>query len=101
MKPKGSKRVRITLEMDSHFLQLLQAKVSLHYLQDGEPRADVDPAGVLALLVLAEGRGMTELQVAMAVPPAWRQHIDSIPAERRVIENQTPRKKEAGNREHQ
>ena len=78
------KRVRITIEMDSTFIRLLNANVML----DGglTPDKVQDVRGVLARTVLAEARGAHETQVDLIVPPEWRANIEAIHDERRVFE---------------
>ena len=81
-----AKRVRITLEVDEHFVRLLQAKCQLKgWLGDDSP--ELDTGGVLCVLVLGEARGGTEMQILEKTPPIWRPHVAVIHGERKVIES--------------
>jgi len=84
-------RVRITLEVDSSFLNLLRAKCTLKGWTRWSPNykgeelpPELDPAGVLAILVLGEGLGQVSEVIDATVPPTWRPHVDVIHDERRV-----------------
>jgi len=96
-----SKRVRVTIEVDLSFLNLLRANIELTksvrgWLPKGEDAADEDAADeagnvtasqVLGLLVYMEARGGTELEIGASAPYVWRPHVDVIHAERRVYED--------------
>jgi hypothetical protein len=77
------KRVTIGIEMDSTFVRLLQANVSLSGLREKD---ELDPVHQLALLVLAEARGGLEAEVWATVLPAWRPHLDVVSELRKVVE---------------
>ena len=89
-----SKRVRITLEMDTEFIHMLDVACGLGKLglynkcaeDSGESLAAHAPVGALAGLVLAEARGATEDQVHAAIPLEWRAHIWAVSEERKVTE---------------
>lgn len=70
------KRVRVTIELTSRFVGLLQASCEMKGLlprPDGMEQQEPDAVGLLAALVLGEARGATELQLSMLVPPMWRE----------------------------
>lgn len=79
------KRVRVTIEVDEHFVRLLQACCQLKGLLGDKPKRR-DPMCVLAVLVLGESRGATEAQVREKIPIEWRSHLEAIHSERRVRE---------------
>jgi len=79
------KRVRLTLEVDSHFVKLLQANCQLSGLLSEDPKR-MDPKSVLAVIVLGEARGMLEEQIHAQTPLEWRPHIEAIHSERKVTE---------------
>jgi hypothetical protein len=79
------KRVRLTLEVDSEFVKLLQANVQLSGLLK-EDRGRLTPSQVLAVIVLGEARGALEEQIHAQTPPEWRPHIEAIHSERKVTE---------------
>lgn len=83
-----SKRVRVTIEMDTHFISLLNANVGL---TPGGLRGDnlkrQAPDEVLKRVVLMEARGASEEQVHVVIPPEWRPHIEVVHDERRVSED--------------
>lgn len=79
------KKVRFTLEVDEHFIRLLQASVQLKELLKDEPKR-MDPTDVLAVLVLGEARGATEEQIHARTPLEWRPHIEVVCSERKVTE---------------
>jgi|PlaIllAssembly_1097288.scaffolds.fasta_scaffold89356_3 hypothetical protein len=85
-----AKKVRITLELENGFIKLLNAKCQLdgaiHSAMKGDPSRQLDPAEVLAMLVLAEARGGTEEQIHAMTPHEWRSEINLIHEERRVYE---------------
>lgn len=76
-----SKKVRITIEVDSHFVRLLQASVQMKSLLGEEPKR-MDPVSVLAVVALGEMRGAKSEQVHAATPLEWRPHIDVVSDER-------------------
>ena len=79
------KRVKLTLEVDSQFVKLLQANVQLSGLL-GEDQPRMAPMQVLAVVVLGEARGATEEQIHAMTPIEWRPHIEAIHSERKVTE---------------
>lgn len=81
------KRVRICLELDEHFVRLLNAQVMLKGLGPDLDRQH-SPMEVLAVVVLAEARGAVPLQVHLLTPPEWRPHLEALPPLRAVIEEQ-------------
>ena len=84
------KTVRITLELQNGFIKLLNAKCQLDGViqsaMKGDPQLQLDPAEVLAMLVLAEARGGTEAQIHAMTPHEWRSEISLVHDERRVYE---------------
>lgn len=85
------KRVRVTLELDSQFIRLLNANVNLSGAMmaqlKGDPSRQLSPKEVLAILILGEARGATEEQLHMATPHEWRPNIELIHKERRVYQD--------------
>ena len=79
------KRVRLTIEVDSHFVKMLHANVQLSGLLNEEPKR-MDPKSVLAVIVLGEARGALEEQIHAQTPIEWRPHIEAIHSERKVTE---------------
>ena len=95
-KESSDKRVRITLELPSSFLRLLNAKATLKGWTRHDPRNDnneiapeLDAGGILAWLVLMEARGGIEEEIHACTPMMWR--TDGCPElihdERRVYED--------------
>ncbi len=81
------KRVRITIEVDEHFIRLLKAQIKIGcYGNLNEDYRQHTPAMALAVLALAEARGGLCEQVDAELPLEWRQHIQAIHDERKVIE---------------
>jgi hypothetical protein len=80
-----SKRVRIAIEMDEHFIRMLKANVELSGGMDGPDRQHT-PSDALKRLVLAEARGATEAQVHSFIRPEWRPHIEAVSHLREVTE---------------
>ena len=79
------KRVRLTLELDSEFIKLLQLNCQMQGLTGNEPKR-MDTIHALAILVLGEARGATEAQIRAKTPIEWRPHIEAIHSERKVTE---------------
>jgi hypothetical protein len=77
------KRGKLTLDVDSHFVKLLQANVQLLGLFHKD---QLDPSQVLAIIVLGEARGALEEQIHAQTPIEWRPHIEAVHSERRVEE---------------
>lgn len=84
------KRVRITLELDSTFIGLLNIEAQLGQWRErsaGEKgRTGLTPSLQLALVALMEARGGTEAEIWAAIQPPWRPHLDVVHAERKVEE---------------
>lgn len=84
------KRVRITLELDSQFIRLLNANVNLSGAMmstlKGDPTRQLSPKEVLAIMILGEARGATEEQLHAALPLEWRSNLELIHNERRVYQ---------------
>lgn len=72
------KKVTVAVTLDSSFVNLLNANVSMRYpgWSSGEIDKEVDVAGALAIAILAEARGAPELQVHASIPHMWRPHIE-------------------------
>ena len=70
------KKVRITLELDSSYLNLLKAKCQLsrytEWATGGDDPPQLDAGAILSLLVLCEARGAPEEQTPTATPMMWR-----------------------------
>ncbi len=85
-----SKKVRITLEMDSSFVSLLNVNCQLSGL--GNLKEDYkkhSPSDVVALISLLEARGATEDQIYAETPIEWRNSIQVIHSERKVLNEKT------------
>ena len=81
------KRVKITLELDSHFVRMLNASVQLKGLYDWRSERDkLTPLETIGLLAVAEARGGTEDQIDALIPDDWHGHIRAVHDERRVEE---------------
>lgn len=76
-----SKKVRLMIELDSHFVALLQANLTMHGFE-----REQDVLHVLGIAVLGEAMGGYPEQIWQKIPPAWRPHIDIISDKREVIE---------------
>jgi hypothetical protein len=77
-----SKRVRITLEVDSTFVKLLQANLQMKAgLLSGE--REQDALQVLGVVALGEMRGAIPEQTHARTQIAWRPHIEVVHEERR------------------
>lgn len=63
-----AKRVRICLELDEHFVRLLNGQVGFKGLGPDLDRQH-SPMEVLAVVVLAEARGALPEQVNLLTPP--------------------------------
>lgn len=75
------KRVRITLEVDAHFVRLLNANLQLNGTLSGDREPDV--LHILGIVALGEARGAPTEQVHIMTPPQWRPHIEAVHEERR------------------
>lgn len=81
------KRVRITLEVDSSFVRLLQANLQIAgALSDEAPIPDV--LHLLGIVALGEMRGARKAQIEARVPPTWRDRITVVSQERRWREEE-------------
>lgn len=80
------KRVRVTIEVDESFVRLLNAHVHLKRLGHEDCARDLAVNEVLAVVFLAEARGMLSEQVHTLTPPEWRPHIEAISDERSVTD---------------
>ena len=80
----AEKRVRICLEVDSHFVRMLNATVHLKGLG---PELDRQHTAleVLGVVVLAEARGALPEQVQAFTPIEWRAHIEAVHDAREVV----------------
>ena len=79
-----SKRVRVTLDVDTSFISLLNANIGLSGGMNSDKERDV--AGVLAVVFLMEARGAFPEQVHAAIPHKWRPHIEAVSDMRQVTE---------------
>ena len=77
------KEVTVGLTMSSSFIRLLNAKVQLAGLREKD---ELDPAGVLALVILAETRGGLEPEVDALIPPEHREDFRVEHSMRKVVE---------------
>ena len=80
-----AKRVKITLELTSSFVRLLQASVELKGLLAQE--AKLDPVGTLAVVVLGEARGGLPEQIESRIPTDFLGDIRVVHDERVVTED--------------
>jgi len=81
-----SKRVRITLEVDSTFVRLLNANLQMKEgLLKGERMPDVLQA--LGIVALGEMKGALPEQIHLMLTPEWRPHIEAVHDERRWRED--------------
>ncbi len=82
-----AKKIRITLEMDEHFIRMLRATCELKGLgnqrENYKQHSALDCLGVIALL---EARGIKEEQIYAEIPIEWRNNIEAIHEERKVLE---------------
>jgi len=87
-----SKRVRITLELDSDFIGRLRTTLALRGLMNGGDVAggQMTPLSVLGIVAMSEAMGAPPMQVALLTPPEWRANIEAIHDERRVYEDTVP-----------
>jgi hypothetical protein len=70
--------------MDTEFISLLWADVELSNLR---LKDELTPSQQLALLVLYEARGGTEVQVHDSILHSWRPHIEAVSEMRKVEES--------------
>lgn len=87
-----SKTVRVTLELPSSFINLLNAKATLSgwtKLATGDDHPELDAGSIVAWLVLNEARGSIEAEIHAATPMMWRDSEcpELIHEERRVYED--------------
>lgn len=81
------KRVRITIELDEHFIRLLNAQIRIGgYGNCNENYRQHTPAMALAVAALYEARGGYPEQVHAQIPHEWRPHLEVIHDERKVFE---------------
>ena len=89
-----NKSVRVTIELPSRFVGMLHNTLSLKGVtkwlagEDGVKRLTAED--LVAMLILAEAKGATKEQIAMAVPHEWREaglEPTLIHEERRVYED--------------
>jgi hypothetical protein len=90
-KPPVNKRVRVTIEVDSQFIRLLEANINMTaavrgWLLNNEDAGDITPCQVLGLLIYMEARGGFPERIHLSTPFMWRPNIDIIHDERRVYE---------------
>ena len=88
----SKKLVRVTIEVDDHFVRMLNATVSLGGLGNNRDNfKEHTAADVLAVAFLGEARGALEEQIWSQIPHTWRPHIDVIHELRqvKVMENET------------
>ncbi len=81
-----SKIVKVALELDEHFIRMLNAHVMLN--GGINPDRQLTAAAVLERVVLAEARGACEIEVDLTVPPEWRGNINILHDEREVREEE-------------
>ncbi len=86
-----SKRVVVAIEVDEHFVRLLNAQVALspRGLRGLEGSRSDTPSEVLARVALLEARGAFPEQIHAAIPNEWRPHIEVVSDLRRVKEDAT------------
>ena len=79
--------VRITLELNSRFVRLLDARVRLGLLQRSQKEAQLDPSDIVTLLVWSEACGHHAEEQAALIPPECRDIAPTIiNDERRVLQ---------------
>lgn len=85
-----NKRVRVMLELDSHFVALLNVSIQMNSATlghvTGKATRQLSADEVLTVLICAEARGGYEAEVDALIPLEWRPHISVVHSERCVIE---------------
>jgi hypothetical protein len=79
------KRVQIVIEMDEHFVRLLNAQLTLKKIGPNSDK-QLSPMEVLAVVALAEARGAYPEEIHAMTPIEWRPHIEAITKSRLVKE---------------
>jgi hypothetical protein len=80
------KKVRITLELDSHFVSMLRATLSMRHALNIETQPQLTAVEALGVVVYGEARGAFESDINAMTPHEWRPHIEAIHSERKVME---------------
>lgn len=78
------KRVRITIEVDEHFVRLLRANLTLKNRLNIDEQPKMTATDVLGIVVMGEARGALEEQIHAMTPQEWRPHIEAIHSMREV-----------------
>lgn len=79
-----TKKVQITLELDTEFVKLLNANVQL----SGDCKKDqLEPKAVLGVLALMEAKGATVEQINETIPAEWKSHVRALHDKRQVLES--------------
>jgi hypothetical protein len=85
---KKEKSVEITIRLDSQFVRLLNANITLSNVLQKAATGKIEPMSVLALLVLGEARGAFPEDTRAKIPSDWQGQIDVVPERRRVWEGE-------------
>jgi hypothetical protein len=80
------KRVRITLEVSSSFVRMLQATCQMSQLIGSEQKDKLTALEVLGAVALGEARGALPEQIHAMTPIEWRDDIEPVSDMRTVIE---------------
>jgi hypothetical protein len=78
------KRVRVTIEVSSHFVKMLQATCQAERLIGEHQKDRLTALGALGAVVLGEARGAFPEQIHAMTPIEWRDHIEPV-SEARVV----------------
>jgi len=60
------------LQLPARFIKLLQTTCQLNGILPSQEPKELTALDLLGILVLGEARGFPEMDIAMSVPPAWR-----------------------------
>lgn len=82
---KKTKKVRVTVELNSDFLKLLQAEIQLSDMRKKNIENRSTPSMMLALSVFSEACGGFEDQVDSIIPTSRKEELKMIHNERKVI----------------
>ena len=79
------KSVRITLELNSNFVNLLRTNCQLSGILDD--KKELDPMRAISIVSLFEAMGADKEQMEEKFPKEWKDYFKVISEERRVYEN--------------
>ena len=80
------KKVIIGIELDSEFVGLLRANMTLRGSIPPNETHELSVLEVLGLVVLGESMGAYPEDIWSKIPQEWRPNIDIVPEIRKVIE---------------